>query len=148
MNLPPVSYERLIAEHARIDHALARLLVLTEDGAPDLTALTLALSDLSNELTAHLAHEDSFIYSRMLAGKDSDGPATAQKFIDDFAELRHDWGLFLAEWNAECIEADWQNFRHEAHAMTHRLARRVAAENELLYTMALRIGVISLREAG
>jgi hypothetical protein len=148
MQEAPVSYEKLIAEHGLIDAALARLAVLVKDDTPDLDGVTLALSNLSHELSTHLAHEDGFIYARMIGSSRPEGEAVASAFVAEFAALRHDWGLYLGEWNRECIAADWQNFRHETHSMAARLAARVAAENELLYTMALRIGVIALRHTG
>jgi hypothetical protein len=148
MNEDPVSYEKLIAEHGLIDAALARLAVLAKDDIPDLPGVILALSDLSCELSVHLAHEDGFLYSRMLTNGTPEGQAAAQTFINEFAELRHDWGLYLGEWNRDCIAGDWAHFRQETDAMIARLAGRIAAENNLLYTMALRIGVITLRHTG
>ena len=62
-----MSYERLIAEHGRIDMGLGRLQLLVEADEPDAAAITISLSDLSRELSAHLDYEDSFIYPRMIA---------------------------------------------------------------------------------
>lgn len=142
-----MSYERLIAEHGRIDMALGRLQLLIEADARDPGAVTIGLSDLSRELTHHLDYEDSFIYPRMIASGNAMAATTAQEFVEDFAQLRADWGLYLGEWNSECIAADWDGFRHETRRMIARLADRVRAENDLLYAAALQAGAIRLRKA-
>lgn len=141
-----MSYERLIDEHAQIDRVLERLRGLVETDTPDLPAVTIALADVSGELAHHLAHEDSFIYPRMIAGESDVARDAATAFISDFAALRHDWDLYLTEWSAECIGADWQTFREATLSMIARLAKRVEAENTVLYAAALRESVIPLRE--
>lgn len=141
-----MSYERLIAEHAEIDEALVLLQKLVATCAVDIGAVVVALSDLSQALARHLAHEDSFIYPRMIAGQNAETSAVARQFVRSFEALRQDWELYLAEWNSECIAADWDNFRCETERMATRLAQRVRAENELLYATALRTNVIPLRE--
>jgi hypothetical protein len=142
-----MSYETLIAEHAKIDAALDRMRALVEPAAPDVPAVVLALSALAGELHHHLAHEDSFIYPRMIAGRSAESAAAAHGFIVEFAELRRDWGLYLGEWDSECIAADWAGFQAETQRMIARLADRVKAENELLYNVALQSGAIRLRDA-
>ena len=142
-----MSYERLIAEHGRIDMALGRLQLLIEADAPDAGAVTICLSDLSCELTAHLEYEDSFIYPRLIASSDRQTSTTAREFVEDFAQLREDWELYLSEWNRDCIVADWAQFRHYTHVMIARLTERIRAENELLYAAALQAGAIRLRRA-
>lgn len=142
-----MSYETLIAEHARIDRAVARLGALTRADTPDVPAVVIALSDLSGELAHHLAHEDSFIYPRMIAGPNPDAAAVAASFVNEFAALTHDWERYLGEWNSECIAADWDQFRHDTEAMNARLALRVARENEVLYSVALNASAIPLRAA-
>jgi iron-sulfur cluster repair protein YtfE (RIC family) len=141
-----MSYERLIAEHARIDAILGRLKALVEADQPCASLAMLALSDLSSELSHHLEHEDSFIYPRMIVGQDQTARDVAWRFVTDFAALREDWQVYLAEWNTECIVEDWAMFCRESEAMIARIARRVRAENELLYTAALASGAIQLRE--
>lgn len=140
-----MSYERLIAEHSRIDLAVGEMLDLVAEATPDLDAVVLKLTDLACELRGHLANEDSFIYPRMIAAKNTAMSEIARSFVAEFAVLRHDWGLYLGEWTGETIEADWENFRTETRSMMHRLAARVSAENELLYPAALQNGVIALR---
>jgi len=142
-----MSYETLIAEHGRIDMALGRLQRLIDADARDAGAVTIALSDLATDLEHHLAHEDSFIYPHMIASGNAGVSATAQEFVEDFAQLRADWGVYLAEWNAECIGEDWLSFRFDTCRMIGRLAERVRAENELLYAAALQTGAIRLRKA-
>lgn len=141
-----MSYERLIAEHAEIDKALLRLQKLVATDTPDIGAVVVRLSYLSQLLSSHLAHEDSFIYPWMIAGSNAESSAVARDFIASFAALRRDWDLYLAEWNSECIAADWDNFRGETERMATRLAQRVRAENELLYATALKTNVIPIRE--
>ena len=142
-----MSYERLIGEHARIDQAVEDMLHLVAGAIPDVDAVLLKLTDLACELGEHLAHEDSFIYPRMIAARDTAMADTARRFVREFATLRHDWSLYLGEWTGETIAADWDNFRTETLAMMARLAARVSAENELLYPAALQNGVIPLRIA-
>jgi iron-sulfur cluster repair protein YtfE (RIC family) len=142
-----MSYEKLIAEHAQIDRALERLQVLIACRAPDVPSVVIALSLLADELTHHLAHEDSFIYPRMTGGDNPESAAIAEAFVAEFSELTHDWQLYLGEWNSECIAEDWAHFRHDTEKMIARLAHRVRAENELLYTVALKTSAIPLRRA-
>lgn len=141
-----MSYERLIAEHAEIDDALLRLQKLVATDPADIDTVIVALSDLSQVLAGHLAHEDSFIYPRMIAGPNGESSAVARDFVRSFECLRKDWDLYLAEWNSECIATEWANFRSETERMATRLAQRVRAENELLYATALKANVIPLRE--
>lgn len=141
-----MSYERLIDEHAQIDVVLERLRALVEAETPDLPAVTIALSNASSELTHHLAHEDSFIYPRMIGGESDVARDAATAFVSDFAALRDDWALYLSEWNAECIGSDWQTFRAATLTMIERLAKRVEAENTVLYAAALRESIIPLRD--
>ena len=143
-----MSYERLIAEHARIDLAVNEMLGLVGEATPDAGAVLHTLGDLAEELRAHLAHEDSLIYPDMIAAQGTAMSDTASAFVTEFAELRHDWGLYLGEWSSETIEADWETFRAETASIMNRLAARVCAENELLYPAALHNCVIPLRAAG
>jgi iron-sulfur cluster repair protein YtfE (RIC family) len=142
-----MSYQRLMDEHDRIDARLATLSVLAKAETPDLPAVVLGLSDLAGELERHLAHEDSFIYPRMMSGASGGASDVANAFVADFAALREDWGLYLREWTSDGIAADWAGFGQETRSMMARLADRVKAENQLLYAAALQSGVIPLRDA-
>lgn len=141
-----MSYERLIAEHALIDAALARLEALVAAAIPDIPAVIIGLADLSNELAHHLAHEDSFIYPRLIQGRNPRARRVAERFVEDFDELRGAWNLYLREWTSDCIAGDWEIFRIETGTMIVRLAHRVKAENALLYAEALRTGAVPLRD--
>ncbi len=123
------------------------MLDLVDEAASDVDAVVLKLSDLAGELREHLAHEDSFIYPAMIAASATSMSDTAKSFVAEFAALRHDWDLYLSEWSAETIHADWETFRAETRSMMSRLATRVSAENDLLYRSALQNGVIPLRSS-
>src|SRR5690606_34314361 len=99
-----MSYEQLIREHAQIEVRVKRLLELVSGAVPDVDGVTIALSDLSGELGAHLAHEDSFIYPRMIRGNNALMRDAANAFTAEFASLRVDWSVYLSEWTADCIE--------------------------------------------
>ncbi|UZK66108.1 hemerythrin domain-containing protein [Sphingomonas sp. M1-B02] len=140
-----MSYERLIAEHDRIDDAVSQLLALVEVETPDVDAIIIDMAVLSCELSEHLAHEDSFIYPRMIAAQNTGMSDAAKRFVLEFSTLRADWVQYLAEWGRETILADWETFSAETRAMLARLAARISAENNLLYPAALREGAINLR---
>ena len=142
-----MSFDRLIAEHMRIEFKAKSLWARTALAEPDVAGAALALADLSHELLEHLAHEDSFIYPRMIAAANTDMSEVATRFADEFAALHKDWAAYLREWSSERIAADWNDFRAATHAILARLAARVHSENALLYPAALRNGVIPLRSA-
>lgn len=143
-----MSYERLIAEHDRIDAKVAELSALVGAETPDVAAVVIVLSDLSGAVSEHLAHEDSLIYPRMISASHTELSEVALGFVDQFAALTADWGLYLREWGSEQIAGDWQGFRGETRAIMARLAARIGAENELLYPAAFRNGLIPLRGRG
>lgn len=141
-----MSYERLMHEHGLIEVAMKKLQGLVAGTPADVSAVVIALADLSQELGSHLAHEDSFIYPRMIQGSNPLMRDAANAFAAEFASLRVDWSVYLLEWSAECIAADWGNFAHQTDAMLDRLQRRVDAENNILYTVALRESAVTLRD--
>ena len=140
-----MSYERLLFEHDSIDRALARLQRLTDASVPDVPAVSHALSDLARELADHLAHEDSFIYPRMIESSVGHVASIARSFVDEFVALTGDWKTYLVEWLPDCIAGDWDGFKRDTDAIAERLAARVRAENGVLYSAALNHGLIPLR---
>jgi len=142
-----MSYQRLMDEHDQIDGAMAALRNLVKADRPDVPAVVIGLSNLAGELEHHLAHEDSFIYPRMMSAAPGGTADIATAFVAEFAALREDWGHYLREWTTDGIAADWTGFGRETDSMMVRLAKRVHAENTLLYAAALQTSVIPLREA-
>lgn len=140
-----MSYERLLREHDQIDQALARLQRLTSAAVPDVPAVSAALSHLGGELAYHLAHEDSFIYPRMIESTVGHVASVARQFIDEFEALTVDCEIYLREWLPDCIAGDWDGFRQDTDALIARLRARVRAENTVLYSAALNHGLIALR---
>lgn len=139
-----MDYERLLAEHDHID-ALCRVLMRTVTvERPDLGEIMGVRADLSAALAQHLAHEDSFIYPA-IASRCGKTAQVADAFVVEFSDLVHDWAVYLAEWSAECIAADWATFRTETIAIIRRLRERVRRECELLYPTALKSGAVTLR---
>lgn len=141
-----MSYERLLFEHDQIDRALAKLRRLTEAAVPDVTAVSIALSELASDLSDHLAHEDSFIYPRMIESSVGHVASIARHFVDEFVALTGDWKTYLVEWLPESIAGDWAGFKRDTDAIIARLAARVRAENSVLYSAALNHGLITLRD--
>jgi len=141
-----MSYQHLIAEHDDIDRRLNKLLALVLAKVPDVDGAVIALSDLASALGSHLAHEDRLLYTRMIDAAPADFRYTVIAFNRDFDALRADWEVYLHEWSSESINYDWYNFAAATKLMAVRLAARVRAENEILYSTALKAGVLTMRD--
>src|SRR3569833_1788703 len=135
-----MSYERLLREHDRIDQALLQLQRLTRAAVPDVPAVSAALSHLAGELTYHLAHEDSFIYPRMIESRIGQVASIARQFVDEFESLTTDYKVYLREWLPDCIAGDWDGFREETETKDAQHRTRDHAENSVLYSAALNHG--------
>jgi len=141
-----MSYQRLTDEHARIDVALAQLTATLDRPDRDSDAAAGALQHLADELESHLAYEDSTLYEALLIDRKPDYAQAVEQFSAQFDALRRDWGVYLDCWGAASIAADWVGFDRATRSMIGRMAERVAAENALLYSSALRFGAIPLRD--
>lgn len=140
------SFEDLMHDHGAIFAAVrAFVRELEGDGGP--ATLAASLRQLDALLVPHLAIEDGQIYPLLLASDDAGERIMAQEAISAFATLAADWGRFAAAWNEVAIAADRSGFTTQLQALLDTLQRRVRAENEILYPMALRAAHIRLRAA-
>lgn len=139
-------FETLIAEHDHMD-ALAAELTLAMTSAHSVQDVLALRADLSITLDEHLAKEDAFLYDELIDARQPAFPAAIARFHSSFADLATDWADYLQSWDADCIEAEWQEFAAETVVMMQRLRARIAEENSLLYPMALRTNHIRLRLA-
>lgn len=140
-----MNFERLIAEHDHIDALTVKLEAIAGRDEPDAYAVSQAQFDLRDALDAHFAHEDGAMYARLIDVSGEAG-AAVQTFHADFAALCVDWNAYLAEWTADCLEADWESFRAETASLMQRVRDRTKQETNLIYGLALRHNVISLRD--
>jgi hypothetical protein len=140
-----MSYQRLIAEHARIDAAMLHLQACADAVVPDCAAAARALADAATLLRDHITHEGACLYSELIVSGAHPFSQTAQEFAATLSVLQRDCVRYFTAWNAESLRADWSGFRRETLAIATRLAERGVAENALLYTPALRESVIPLR---
>jgi iron-sulfur cluster repair protein YtfE (RIC family) len=141
-----LSFEGLMHDHAAIFAGVRRIVHEIEVEAGT-AALAASLDHLDSLLTPHLAVEDEQIYPLLLSGRDAGQRIAAEEAIHAFSTLAADWGAFVAAWDAPAIAAHRADFLLALQALLDTLQRRVRAENEILYPMALRAAHIRLRAA-
>jgi hypothetical protein len=139
-----MSYQRLIAEHARIDAAMATLRACADATAPDCTTVT-ALADAATLLRDHIAHEGDCLYSDLIVSGAHPFSRTADEFAVTLTVLQRDCVRYFTTWTPDTLRTDWREFQRQTRTMAARLAARGVEENALLYTPALRESVIALR---
>lgn len=141
-----MSYERLIREHDAIDLAARRLENAAGAATPDTATIVGLRSELACAVNEHLHHEDRTVYA-LLIGLGTKGVLNAAiDFEALFQALKCDWEDYLADWDADCILADWEGFQAETSAIMARLRERVRTETDLIYPLALKQGMIPLRD--
>lgn len=141
-----LSFEDLMHDHSAIFAAVRGLVQEMERGS-DAAMLAAGLKHLDSLLTPHLAIEDGQIYPLLLAGDDSGQRIMAEEAINAYASLAADWSAFATAWDGSAIATDRAGFVAGLQAVLDTLQRRVRAENEILYPMALRAAHIRLRAA-
>ena len=138
-----LDYQTLMAEHDRLVVQLDMFERTLDDGEP--VAMHRTFAQLSAELIAHLAKEDSAIYPRLIAGDDIASSQAALAVVAEFRDLAADWTALIGWASLEAIKAEPARFADCARALAVRLRGRVKRENELLYPQALRAAHIRLR---
>ena len=141
-----LSFEDLMHDHSAIFAAI-RGLVQEVEAEGTAAQLAASLDHLDSLLTPHLAIEDGQIYPLLLASEDAGQRIMAEEAINAYASLAADWSTFAASWAEEAIAADRAGFVATLQSLLDTLQRRVRAENEILYPMALRAAHIRLRAA-
>ncbi len=141
-----LSFEDLLHDHSAIFAVVRDLAREIENGA-GAAPLSARVGKLDALLTPHLAIEDEQIYPLLLASDDAGQRIMAEEAIYAFASVASDWSIFVARWSEPAIAADRAGFVTRLQGFLDTLQRRVKAENEVLYPMALRGAHIRLRAA-
>ena len=137
-----MNYQDLISDHDRIDALTAKLEIAVQAENPEQTSAVMLLGDLERLVAAHLDKEDSFIYPDLVRSRD---PADAASLVVEFESLKQDWGSYLAVWREGVTADEWLNFQASTLGMLQRLRERVMKETGLLYSLALREGMITMK---
>ena len=141
-----LSFEDLMHDHSAIFAAVRTLMQEIEADSPAVQVAA-SLAHLDSLLTPHLAIEDGQIYPLLLASDDAGQRIMAEEAINAFASVASDWNTFVAIWSETAIAAHRDGIVTGLQSLLDTLQRRVRAENEILYPMALRAAHIRLRAA-
>lgn len=138
---------RLIDDHETMTNAVEDLMALAAQQDPSPAQAYAQLCDFKAQLHTHLEAEADFIYAEEMRKDPTRLDAEVIAFEREFADLKNNWGAYLAEWSKDAIEADWTGFSSATMLMMRRLLERIEAENAILYPLALQHGRIRLRAA-
>lgn len=136
-----MNYQELIEDHDHIDQLASQIEAIVRSNPADRTVVDKIMNDLAGIVDDHLSKEDSLIYPQLAASSD---PADAASLIVEFEEIKRDWQTYLAAWKDGQASHDWPNFKSSTVSMLERLRTRVMKETGLLYSMAVREGLIAM----
>ena len=117
-----MSYQRLVAEHDRMEVMIDTIIALTEASPAAPAAASRELVSLATLVRDHLREEDELLY-RTIAKASQRPSAEAEQLIFEFEALKADWGDHIRGWGRECIAADWNGLRQETAAVLTAGAR-------------------------
>ena len=93
------------------------------------------LSDLIGKLQVHLTMEDKALYPNMMKSTDKEVRETATKFSNEMGGIKDVVTSFSSKWTADAIEKSPADFCKECCGIFSALARRIEAEDAVLYDM-------------
>lgn len=137
-----MNYQELIEDHARIDELARELELAVQSATLRNGEVDRLLPRLARVVEQHLQKEDSFIYPELIG---ADDPAGATGIVLEFDAIKRDWEIYLGLWRGGVSGQDWPAFCESTVGMLGRLRERVMTETGLLYAMALREGLITMR---
>jgi len=137
---------RLIEDHNALDTCAWTLAILAESPSPVPETAFDELQKFRCALNTHLAEESHFMASRGGVGRD-EFARHASEHEHRFADLVAEWETYLGEWNQETMGEDWTSFGTATRWIMGRLRAQIQAENAVLYPLALRHGLVTLRPA-
>jgi len=94
------------------------------------------ISRLSDELTAHLATEDKYLYPILMRCDDSEIVETAKNFSTNMGGLKDTFIAYREKWKVEEIASDPTNFILETIELISFLTERVSKEEKILFPLA------------
>jgi len=141
------TFAQLIDDHEGLAIEAKRLIALVSQQESHAAQAYDQLCKFRNQLDTHLYAEADFIYADEMRKDPSRLETEIIAFEQEFADLKADWGDYLTEWSEDNIASDWAEFAGVTARMMGRLLERIAAENAVLYPLALQHGRIRLRAA-
>lgn len=137
---------RLIQDHTLLDTAAATLAILAEGVASQPEMAFDELQRFRHTLAQHLNEE-----AKVIAASHEHGVTPfaehAAAHRDAFADLVAEWETYLREWSEDNIREDWTGFGDATRWMMGRLREQIRAENDILYPLAVKHGLVSMRVA-
>jgi hypothetical protein len=144
---PPVSFERLLAEHESLDQMRRGLMELVE-GPPSPFEAERQLDEFEEAIASHRADELRWVYGPLLARRIGDDPQVGSSYRELVLETEDAWARYFHKWKEQRIAASWATFGLETHQVLTRAGERMRLEERIIYPLALRKGMIRLRDAG
>ena len=141
-----MSYQRLMSENDMIARLCRDLLSELDAEDSALESLQAGFSQLSIAIESLACFELENLYPRLLAIDGAFAEHTAARFRDEVETIRNAKASFMAEWCAECIRADPDEFRAEARAFLNQVLQQTATGARTIYAFALKVGALSLRD--
>lgn len=129
----------------REDHAkLARLFrslgeVIDRPAAPPQVELFDLRREMLSTLLAHLKLEDWALYPRLIESDDEQAAAAGQAFKDEMGGLAPAFLAYSDKWGAHTIDADWDGYCRDTHAILDALMNRLTRENRELLPLLERL---------
>lgn len=137
-----ITWTRLLGDHDRIARQCADLVDLARRPDRPVEIAAIQLLELAVFVADHMGVEDRVIDLTAAAIHAGTSPEAAEAMRVRLDTLKSDWAEFIVRWTPDAIAADWPAFTIAAEAILPRLAAQVRCENDLLYTEALRRGLI------
>ena len=145
-----IRIETLLGQH---DEALAmaqRLLALVDnlEASRPIGPVVLQFNHLFGLLRVHLAHENVGLYAELMASPDLQVMRTAQRHLNETADLAARLECFALQWcNAARIAGRIEEFREEMNDLMLALAVRFEQEGRCLYPLAATVAATPRRNA-
>jgi len=140
-----MSYEKVMADHDLIARICRELQAgLDRDGIV-LEETLGTFSQLSIAIDTLAAFELATLCPRLLAIEGDFATRAGIRFRESVQALSETKAHFMTEWCADCIRADPDEFRVEAHHFIEGVLRHIEDQSRTVYPFALKVGALPLR---
>jgi Hemerythrin HHE cation binding domain len=132
-------FPELYEEHRRLETQAERLREIVMAPVADAAAIAGMRWQMAQALHGHCTREDEAIYQTIFASGDGEATRAAWAYRKQHGRISRVFGDYIGEWPVTRINREWEAFRTATLAVLDQLAARIASEEDILYSHALRV---------